>query len=158
MQFDPDTITDVILHLRYTARDGGEELRDKAAGQFAEGAQTARRPGRQRVLLSCRRDFGDAWAAATSALGALQVKIETSLLPYWITALGMSIKKVSTLTLPLADPGGSESYVPKERWPKAPPDTAELALEGGTGTGTANLGAVAKGVTDVLLVLEAGHS
>jgi len=33
-QFDYDTISDVILHLRYTARDGGESMRDSAKGQF----------------------------------------------------------------------------------------------------------------------------
>lgn len=154
LQFDPDTISDVILHLRYTARDGGDDLRDKAKGQFASSAGAVRRPGRQIVLLSCRRDFESAWTAATSGSHSLKVKIDTGLLPYWITALGMSIQKVSTLALPLEEPAEGASYEPTERWP-TPAGATGLAA---TGTGTADLGPVPAKADDVLLAIEVGHA
>ena len=43
-QFDYSTITDVVLHLRYTARDGGGDLRAAASGRGEGEAQ----PGRAR--------------------------------------------------------------------------------------------------------------
>jgi len=38
--FDYDTISDVILHLRYTAREGGKALRDAAVNQLQEAVNT----------------------------------------------------------------------------------------------------------------------
>jgi len=35
-QFDYDTISDVILHVRYTSRDGGDTLKDKATAELKE--------------------------------------------------------------------------------------------------------------------------
>ncbi|MCX9029027.1 MAG: hypothetical protein OIN86_12730 [Candidatus Methanoperedens sp.] len=35
-QFDYNTISDVILHLRYTARDGGEQLRKGASEKLKD--------------------------------------------------------------------------------------------------------------------------
>lgn len=58
--FDFDTISDVIVHLRYTAREGGELLRRAAMAalegwaQKAEGAPLSR-------LFSMRHEFPSAW-------------------------------------------------------------------------------------------------
>ncbi|MDH5675760.1 MAG: neuraminidase-like domain-containing protein [Myxococcales bacterium] len=57
-QFDYETISDAILHIRYTARDGGVPLRE-AAEQRVE-ASIANTP--RMHLLSARTDFPDAWA------------------------------------------------------------------------------------------------
>lgn len=57
--FDLDTVSDVVLHLDYTAREGGEVLR--AAAQ-----EDARRhlPGDGLRLFDVRHDFPDAWPPA----------------------------------------------------------------------------------------------
>jgi hypothetical protein len=57
--FDLDTVSDVVLHLDYTAREGGEVLR-AAAGDDARG----RLPGDGLRLFDVRHDFPDAWPLA----------------------------------------------------------------------------------------------
>jgi Tc toxin complex TcA C-terminal TcB-binding domain len=54
--FDLDTLTDLVLHVSYRAREGGAALRDAAA-------QDARRrlPGDGLRLFDVRHDFPDAW-------------------------------------------------------------------------------------------------
>jgi hypothetical protein len=59
--FDYDTISDVILHIRYSARDGGQQLRNAAAGaasgQLGDPEQTP-----QALLVSLRHEFPSQWA------------------------------------------------------------------------------------------------
>jgi hypothetical protein len=64
--FDYDTITDVILHLRYTARDGGELLRTKASAHLRELVAAGQAAGSTR-LLSVRQEFPTQWANFTAA-------------------------------------------------------------------------------------------
>ena len=54
--FEMDTVSDLILHLNYTAREGGELLRKEAN----RAAQT-RLPGDGWTFFDVRRDFPDAW-------------------------------------------------------------------------------------------------
>ncbi|HMG76427.1 MAG TPA: neuraminidase-like domain-containing protein [Pyrinomonadaceae bacterium] len=54
--FDVDTLSDVILHLNYTSREGGEELR-RAAAKAAQ----QRLPGDGWSLFDIRHEFPDAW-------------------------------------------------------------------------------------------------
>ena len=56
--FDLDTLTDLVLHINYTAREGGDALRD-AAARDARG----RLPGDGLRLFDVRHDFPDAWPA-----------------------------------------------------------------------------------------------
>jgi hypothetical protein len=60
-QFDYGTISDVILHLRYTSRDGGAELRDAATTYLSQQIDTAEAAGMVR-LFSIRHEFPSAWA------------------------------------------------------------------------------------------------
>ena len=57
-QFDLDTLNDVVMHLNYTARDGGDILRRAAS-------ETAHRhlPGDGLRLFELRHDFPEAWTA-----------------------------------------------------------------------------------------------
>jgi hypothetical protein len=64
--FDYDTITDVILHIRYTARDGGELLRTKASAHLRELVAAGQAAGSTR-LLSVRQEFPTQWANFTAA-------------------------------------------------------------------------------------------
>jgi hypothetical protein len=54
--FDLNTVTDVVLNLNYTAREGGPALRE-AAREDARG----RLPGNATRLFDVRRDFPDVW-------------------------------------------------------------------------------------------------
>lgn len=61
---DPDTISDVVLHLRYTARDGGEPLRKAATDELSESVDAAVRSADQQGLarsFSLRHEFPSDW-------------------------------------------------------------------------------------------------
>ncbi|WP_433971887.1 neuraminidase-like domain-containing protein [Tunturiibacter lichenicola] len=70
-QFDYNTISDVILHMRYTARDGGESLRAAAAAELQKAINAAvsdsQNTGAFR-LFSARQEFPDAWYQFSQAL------------------------------------------------------------------------------------------
>jgi hypothetical protein len=55
--FDFDSLSDVVLHVNYTAREGGENLRSAAAA-----AARCRLPGDGWRMLDVRRDLSDAWS------------------------------------------------------------------------------------------------
>ncbi|NGN66618.1 insecticidal toxin protein [Streptomyces sp. A7024] len=59
--FDYDTITDIILHVRYTAREGGQALRDRAGAHLRDLLAEGTAAGSVR-LLSVRHEFPTAWA------------------------------------------------------------------------------------------------
>lgn len=62
--FDFDTLTDVIMHVNYTAREGGQQLRDKAN----ECAQV-HPPGDGIRFFDIRHDFSDTWSVFKSPVG-----------------------------------------------------------------------------------------
>jgi Tc toxin complex TcA C-terminal TcB-binding domain len=55
-QFDLKTLTDIVIQLHYTSRDGGAVLR-RAANDVAQ----RKLPGNGQRLFDLRQDFGDAW-------------------------------------------------------------------------------------------------
>ncbi len=63
-QFDYDTISDVILHMRYTAREGGEPLKQRATIELQtalnEFMRSAGQSGLARVF-SLRHEFSSDW-------------------------------------------------------------------------------------------------
>jgi len=60
-QFNYDTISDVILHLKYTAREGGNVLRSAAVGNLKTCIEEAQTVGSAR-LFSVRHEFPGEWA------------------------------------------------------------------------------------------------
>jgi 5-hydroxyisourate hydrolase-like protein (transthyretin family) len=152
-QFQIDTLSDAILHIRYTARDGGDGLRSAAESQWAPpvGAPpaAATAPGPYRLLLSARHDFPGEWAAATSGPNPapLRIALATNVLPYWMQALRLNNRKVSTLVWP----SSLDPLIATERWPSGQPP---LALS--NGAGTADFGPIPAQASDVYLLLEVG--
>jgi hypothetical protein len=69
--FDYSTITDVILHVRYTAREAGDPLASKATSEllsmFAPSGQGAQ--AGQALLFCLRYDFPSQWAAFVNGKG-----------------------------------------------------------------------------------------
>ncbi|MGA2841902.1 MAG: neuraminidase-like domain-containing protein [Steroidobacteraceae bacterium] len=62
-QFDYDTISDVVLHMHYTAREDAGQLKQSAIGHLRQ-VLSANSPGMPlRQLLDLRRDFATEWNA-----------------------------------------------------------------------------------------------
>ena len=115
-QFDYDTITDVVLHIRYTARDGGEPLRNAASanlrGQIAAGTAA----GSTR-LLSVRHEFSSAWSRFTDAppgdgsadapRPALTLDLRREHYPFFAGAVPSAFTQVVLIARPGAAPSPS---------------------------------------------------
>ena len=76
--FDYDTIADVILHIRYTARQGlAPATVSKAVGdQFANQSDLA-------LFFSLRHDFPSEWANFINGSGAFSAKVRSDYFPYF---------------------------------------------------------------------------
>jgi hypothetical protein len=88
-QFDYDTISDVILHLRYTAREGGGLLRKGAVTNLTTRIETAQAAGSVR-LFSLRHEFPSEWAklkaikiAGAIETAALTLDLQPEHYPFW---------------------------------------------------------------------------
>jgi hypothetical protein len=88
-QFDYDTIADVLLHVRYTAREGGELLERGARQSLLTAIDEARTVGSER-LLSVRHEFSSAWArfkdadmAVADAQAELRLQLRPEHYPIW---------------------------------------------------------------------------
>ncbi len=92
-QFDFDTITDVVLHVRYTAREGGEVLKAAAVNNLQNLISKAQTVGSVR-LFSVRHEFPTQWAKFQSATinpptaptAELQLNLVPELYPFWAQA------------------------------------------------------------------------
>ncbi|WP_239287689.1 Tc toxin subunit A-related protein [Candidatus Nitrotoga sp. 1052] len=87
-QFDYNTISDVILHLRYTARDGGGLLRKEAVKNVAATIEAAQAAGSVR-LFSVRHEFPSEWAKFQGQTPGASQRFELALnlreehYPFW---------------------------------------------------------------------------
>jgi hypothetical protein len=91
-QFDYDTISDVILHFRYIAREGGRMLRDRSVANLKSKIEEAQVAGSIR-LFSVRHEFPSEWAIFKSArvdlsstpnvLAELTVNLREEHYPFW---------------------------------------------------------------------------
>jgi hypothetical protein len=107
-QFDFDTITDVIFHLRYTARNGGSTLKQAAVDALQEAINTMTlgddRSGLTR-LFSAKHEFPGEWhrflQGATDR--SLTLELPTSKFPFLSRGKTISIEKVGLLMQPTKD-------------------------------------------------------
>jgi hypothetical protein len=86
--FDYDTISDVILHIRYTAREGGARLRDAAMGHLKSAIEEGMAAGMAR-LFSIRHEFPAEWQRFKTLSGGqgpynLRLNLKPEHYPYWI--------------------------------------------------------------------------
>ena len=87
-QFDYDTISDVILHIRYTAREGGGLLRSRAVANLRARMQAAEAIGCDR-LFSMRHEFPSEWAVLKSVQSTpanrprLALRLRDEHYPFW---------------------------------------------------------------------------
>jgi hypothetical protein len=113
-QFDFNTISDVILHLRYTAREGGNALRSKATTNLNDSIGVGNTVGSVR-LFSMRYEFPSDWAkfksvqvGSAAALAPLTITVRPEHYPFWSQGrlgaiLGLSLYAVSAKDLQVSD-------------------------------------------------------
>lgn len=90
-QFDYDTIADVVMHIQYTARDGGPDLKKKALEELVVLVNDmVLADGRQglALLLSARRDLAHQWPRFLNPPAGdqtLTIDLTQNRLPYLFT-------------------------------------------------------------------------
>ena len=99
-QFDYDTISDVILHLRYTAREGGGLLRNGAVANLMTMIDDAQAAGSVR-LFSMRHEFPTEWAkfksikdVSSDKPAGLTLNLKPEHYPFWSKDSLGTIKQV----------------------------------------------------------------
>lgn len=147
-QFDYSTISDVILSIRYTARDGGLQLRDAATDAVEKLLNPPSSPTPKPepllfpVLLTCKSDFPTEWAKAKANLHEnLMMPVTKDLIPYWMDAAGMDVKQISHLKL------GTDTEM------STPVGFTKTLVNG---VDHADLGGLDAGTSDVIVVLYVG--
>jgi peptidoglycan hydrolase-like protein with peptidoglycan-binding domain len=138
-QFDWATTSDVVLHLRYTARDGGEQLRNAAAKSLQQALQSGVR------LFSTRSEFPDALAAfvntpPNSPDQTLTIQLSDADFPFpvhgkqpklgeWLVLVRWSDGTFGQLPLTLAAPQRAAGAPPQVTevtpWPPSPAEPAD---------------------------------
>jgi hypothetical protein len=88
-QFDFDTISDAVIHVRYTAREGGGALAAAATANLQNLIDKAQTVGSV-CLFSVRHDFPSQWAkfqsttiSAATPSAELQLTLVPELYPFW---------------------------------------------------------------------------
>ncbi len=98
--FDYESIADVVLHLRYTAREAGQ-LRPAAAAYIRD--EVLQSPEGLVQLFTLNNDFGDAWhafgAAPDDATRRLRSTVVAEQFPYWVARLGIGAELVATFSV-----------------------------------------------------------
>lgn len=98
-QFNYDTISDVILHIKYTAREGGVILRNGALANLKTCIEEAQTVGAVR-LFSVRHEFPIEWAKFQSANQSgnppwheLSLELREEHYPFWSRGILETIKR-----------------------------------------------------------------
>jgi Tc toxin complex TcA C-terminal TcB-binding domain len=108
-QFDYDTISDVILHIRYTAREGGGLLRKGAIKNLSDAVDAGQAAGSVR-LFPVRHEFSTEWAKFQRQTPGANQRFELALslrdehYPFWSQGHLKSVKRVDILARPTKIP------------------------------------------------------
>jgi len=95
-QFDYNTISDVIVHVKYTAREGGSGLKNLAVTSLKDRLDTIRQRLSQtglHVAINIKHDLPNEWQLFKKN-GAIDITIDKSRLPYMAQTIVATIKKV----------------------------------------------------------------
>lgn len=110
-QFDYNSIADVVLHLRYTARQGGERLRQLAVDRIGELVGEASASGLV-LLLSLRHDFPSEWHRFVGSDEDFVATIRKEHFPYLALSGTVNLEKLELYAVvenelrPPSTPGG----------------------------------------------------
>lgn len=103
--FDFDTISDVILKINYTARDGGEALRNAARANLASPGI----PPERRRLFSLKHEFATEWSRLLQSTGLQEIQFETApeRFPFRTRGRNIAIRSFRVLLIPNGHPPAS---------------------------------------------------
>ena len=120
--FDYDTISDVILHIRYTARQGVDPNKVKTAldALFQQANQT-----NLALLFSLRHDFPTEWSAFVNGTGDFDATIRKDYFPYFTQG-----KTITITGLDLYAPNEAHTLVHREVGDQAVREADTAALKG----------------------------
>jgi len=94
--FDYSTISDVILHMRYTAREAGDPLGSQATTELLAMFDTASQSS-QALLFCLRYDFPTEWSAFVNGPPTFQAVLQRSYFPYAVqSAKVLTVDSVTT--------------------------------------------------------------
>ena len=103
-QFDYNTISDAILQVHYTAREGGGALRAKALADLKRRLASAK--SRLVRMFSFRHEFPNEWhrflQLSTGNTRTLTIKVSKERLPYFATRGDVAVTSVKLLLAPSA--------------------------------------------------------
>jgi hypothetical protein len=104
-QFDYFTISDVIMHVRYTAREGGSSLRTAAGASLTERVQDIAQQldDGLHVMVDLKRDYFNEWHELKST-GTTNLTVGRDRLPYFCQGLGPVISTVTLVARVASDP------------------------------------------------------
>jgi hypothetical protein len=129
--FDYMTIADVIMHVRYTARAGGDALAARATQELLTSLNAAGSSG-QALLLSLRFDVPDQWYAFASGTSDFTMQLPRDFFPY----LAQSAKTITVDALTLYS--GSAGKVARVA-PSVDLAALSTGINGATGSATLTL-------------------
>jgi hypothetical protein len=96
-QFDYNTISDVILHIKYTSKEGGETLKAAARSSAATVLNTIQQNLSEtglHIMLSMKHDMPNEWNLLKTNYSC-PIKVDYSYLPYLVKAKTGTIAEVS---------------------------------------------------------------
>ncbi|WP_353196142.1 neuraminidase-like domain-containing protein [Parapedobacter defluvii] len=105
-QFDYRTISDVIVHVRYTARDGGSALKTAANDTMKNRLATIKQSLEQNglhIAMHMKHDLPREWQLLKRN-GNAELTIDKSRLPYMVQSLEANIKSVTLITRTKGNP------------------------------------------------------
>ncbi len=119
-QFDYDTISDVVLRLRYTSLDGGDKLKDAASGSvkdFVDGKSDDE--GGLFVAFDLKSDFSNAWYSADTSGVPVTLTLDrlAEKLPFFTTLGTVTFSNLTLLATNVSganylDPEGPVPFIP----------------------------------------------
>lgn len=121
-QFDYDTISDVILHIRYTAREGGAQLRDKAVDYLETLVKEGNKVGLF-LLFDLKHDFPYEWNQFVTGNSNFTAKVKRDYFPYFSQGKNIKLELVKLCT---TEGKTLQSITPKEPNSKLQVMTDEL--------------------------------
>ncbi|MEB3281216.1 MAG: hypothetical protein VKK42_20060 [Lyngbya sp.] len=93
-QFDYNTISDIIIHLRYTSRQAGSQLGEKAVEYIRELMEEANTSGLV-LLFSLQQDFPSEWHRFIhSDESDFQATVKKEYFPYLVQSQDISLNKI----------------------------------------------------------------
>jgi hypothetical protein len=109
-QFDYNTITDIIVHVRYTARPGGALLAEAAVANLEELLGAASVSGLA-MLFSLKHDFPSEWHQFLTGSGDFVATLKRDYFPYFtqgsqISLAGLQVCAIQDGQLGTLTPGG----------------------------------------------------